>query len=172
MKRICFSILFFFFAISSVFSSPLLFKVNKELTANGVFELGVLDTARFRQVRIGIKVSKWEGSESKAIAEIELNAGKREMRRNEELLSSGVVSKAMYDRSVERVKAAQIAYDKAQEIIYPAIGIYGLENGEEILLAEVNKGNVNTSILIDIPPSKISVKGSGKGTYSIYIWGQ
>ncbi|MGB7208763.1 MAG: hypothetical protein WBD27_08915 [Pyrinomonadaceae bacterium] len=167
-------VLFFVFAVNNAFGSPLIYKVKKEINTSGLVELGNFDATKYKQIRIGIKVVGRDEKPpfSKAVAEIELNAAKRELSRQQQLLEEGLVSRADYDRAADRVKVAQQIFDNADEKIYPPISIFGVENTDEILLAIFDEKNLNRSIVIDSPPPKISIKVSGKGIYSLYVWGQ
>ncbi len=163
------------FAVIDAFGSPLLFKATKEINSKGLVELGSFDASKYRQIRIGVKTTDrvQTSSTTKNVAEIQLNFAKRELQRSEELLEKGVISSADYNRVKEQVEIAQRNYDNADEIAYPALIILGLESLDEILVTSFDeKGNFTRSVVIDSPPSKISVKVSGKGKYMLYVWGQ
>ncbi len=155
------------------YASPLIFKTTKEVTSTNLFDLGSFDTSKYRQVRITIKqANKLIGSQplSKVATEIELNAAKRELERNRQLLEAGVVSRAYYDDSADRLKIAQANYDNAVETVYPPMSIYGIEGTEEILLASFDGKSLLNTIVIESPPTKISVKVFGRNTYKVFAW--
>lgn len=172
MKKFLVFVLFFVFVVSNAFGSPLIFRVKKEITTTGVAELASFDATKYRQIRIGVKVSNLEKSVSKIAAETELSSAKEELQRKENLLASGDITRSTFDLSLERVRIAQRIYDSTKEYSSTSVNIFGVENGDEILLAVLELGNVARSVVIDSPSSKISVKVAGKGTYSLYIWGQ
>jgi len=155
------------------FTSPLLFKTTKEVTTTAIVELGSFDSTRFRQLRIVVQLTnkpKARQAISKDSTLTELNASKRELRRSEELLQQGVISRSDYDQSAERLKIAQANYDNALEIVFPPIMILGLEGNEEIPLVSFDGESSTNSIVIDSPPSRIRVNVFGKGTYKLFVW--
>lgn len=160
--------LVFVFAVNS-FSSPLIFKATKEITTNEVIELASFDASKYKQIRIGLKAINRIRLESKDGALEELNSAKRNLTSTEELLKAGVRSRANFDEAQNRLIEAQKAYDSSVDKIETA-GVYALEESNEILLFGFNE-ILNHSIIIDNPPSKVSIKGYGKGTYKIYVWG-
>jgi hypothetical protein len=178
MKR---TFLFFLFSIlllgitENFFASPLIFKAKKDIAAEGVFELGRFDATKYKQIRIGIKVEGRLTAEktniSKSVAEIELNAAKRELNRMKELLETGNIAKIDYDRAKDRLDKAQAIYDGALEVIYPNISIYAVEGLDEIFMVAFDDKINSRSLLLETPPSKIIVKVSGKGRYSLFVWG-
>lgn len=174
MKKVLVLVLLFLFCSINSLGSPLIFKIKKEITTEGLIEIGTFDATRYRQIRIGIKAfGRYERpTVSKSVAEIELNAAKRDLERKRQLLEEGNISRSEYDLAADRMKTAQLNYDNAKENIYPSATVFGVESGEEIVSAVFDEKSINRSILIDTPPSKISVKVSGKGTYSLYVWGQ
>jgi hypothetical protein len=168
IKKFFVLVLLFIFTVSNSLGSPLVFKITKDVTKIGLVEIGSFDAMKFKQIRLAVKISEREMvTSSKKYAEIELSLAKSDLTRKERLLLSGDVSRADYDSAVERVKIAQQAYDNNG-----TVSIFGVENGDEILLAEIEEGTANRTIIIDSPPSKISVKASGTGKYSVYVWGQ
>jgi hypothetical protein len=175
MKKIILLVLLIICGLTNAISSPLIFKVTKEVNSSGLFELGIFDSVKYRQIRIGIKtIDRVENSPiTKAVAEVNLSMAKRESVRGKKLLDDGFISASEYNILSEKVRTAQLDNDNAGEMIYPALSVFGLENADAILLTSFDdKGNLNRSFLIDTPPSKISVKVSGKGIYTLYIWGQ
>jgi hypothetical protein len=178
MKKFLTLILLFAFAANNSLASPLIFKAKKEITSKGLVELATFDATRYKQIRIGIKIIgnsdqiSTSISTSKAIAEIELNAAKRELKRKEELLEQGEISHMDYDLAKDRERIAQQKYDGAEENAYQSVSILGVEGSDEILIATLGERTSIRSLIIDSPPAKIRVKVSGKGMYSLYVWGQ
>ena len=156
------------------FASPLIFRAKKNITADGIFELGRFDATKYKQIRIGIKVEgrviSGNTKTLKPVAEIELNAAKRELDRKTELLETGNISRAEYDRARDRYDTAKAIYDNAVKAIYPNISIYGLEGTDEIFMQAFDDKSDSRSFLLETPPSKIIIKISGKGTYSLFVW--
>jgi len=172
MKKFLALALIIVFAATGAFGSPLIFKIKKEITAAGVVELANFDATKYKQIRIGVKVSYLEKSASIIAAETELTLANEELKRNQRLLETGDVPKSYYDLAAERVRNAQRAYDNIKTNSSTSVNIFGVENGDEILLAVLEMGNIARSVVIDSPSSKISVKVAAKGTYSLYVWGQ
>lgn len=50
--------------------------------------------------------------------------------------------------------------------------IYGVEDKEYIKLFTVRDASINTTVVIDSPPSKISFQAWQSGDFTIYVWGQ
>jgi hypothetical protein len=168
MKKLFTVVLLLIFTVSNSFGAPLVFKITKDVTKIGLVEIGNFDAIKFKQIRLAVKISERQIiTSSKESAKFELAIAKSDLTRKEKLLASGDVSRADYDSAVERVKLAQQAYDNNG-----TVSIFGVENGDEILLAEIEEGTANRTVIIDSPPSKISVKTSGTGNYSLYVWGQ
>jgi hypothetical protein len=50
------------------------------------------------------------------------------------------------------------------------VSIFGLEGTEEILLMSLDEKSLANSIVIDSPPTKVSIKVFGRGTYKLFVW--
>ena len=173
MKTFLILLLLIFFVTNDVLSSPLIFKVKKEITTEGLVELGEFDATRYKQIRIAVKSSVGSVAvSSNSVAEIELKAAERELERKIQLLEKGEISRSEYDVAADRVRIARLNFRNAPEIVFPPVSVFGVESNEEILLANFGEKSTNRSIVIDTPPSKIRIKVSAKGTYSLYVWGQ
>lgn len=154
-------------------ASPLVFKVTKEVTTTDLVELGNFDASKYRQVRIAVKqTSKSNDSPLllKSVAEIQLNAAKRDLERQKGLLEQGSISRANYDIYADQLKIAQANYDNSVETVYPPLTIYAIEGTEETVIASFDRKNFTGSIVIDSPPTKIGIKVFGKGTYKVFAW--
>mgnify|MGYP001567333182 CR=1 FL=1 len=165
-----------FINVLNSLASPLIFKSQKEITTVGVFELGVFDTTKYKQIRIGINriknsPTKEQVEMAKSKAEIEVNAARRELIRAVELLEKGVISKLEYDQAKDRLEKAEVYFRIPVEVISLNISLYAVENGEEIFLIDLDKKSNSQSFVLDTPPSKIVVKVSGQGKYSLFVWG-
>ena len=173
MKKFLILFLLIFFVTNNILGSPLIFKAKKEVTSEGLVELGTFDATRYKQIRIGIQSSVGKIlPTSNSTAEIELKAAERELERKVQLLERGEISRSEYDIAADRVKIARLNFKNVIEIAFPVVSVFGVESNEEILLAVFGDKTTNRSIVIDTPPSKIRIKVSGKGTYSLYVWGQ
>ncbi len=173
MKKYLNLFLLMVFLTSNILSSPLIFKVKKEITNEGLVELATFDTTRYKQIRIGIQSSVGKiVYTSNSAAEIELKAAERELERKIQLLEKGEISRSEYDIAVDRRNIALSNTQKSAEIVFPPVSVFAVEGGEEILLAVFGGKMTSRSIVIDTPPSKIRIKVSGKNTYSLYVWGQ
>lgn len=170
MKKIlvCCLILIFV-SVVPVSGSPLVFKATKEVKGGETAELGTIDAAKYRQVRISVTLGGG-GLQSRRLtkdtAEFQLNSAKRELDRVTGLVEQGVISRADYDRAKAEFDAAQRNFDNAR----PIISIFAVEAGEEILIMKFDDPEKFRSIIFDSPPSKLIVKVSGKGTYKIFVW--
>jgi len=135
-------------------------------------ELANFDASKYRQIRIAVKIMNKSQSNliSKDRALVDLNFAKRELNRAKELYEKGDYSKLEYERAEERLKIAQETYDNALETIYPPVSIFGLEGTEEILLMSLDEKSLANSIVIDSPPTKVSIKVFGRGTYKLFVW--
>lgn len=165
---VCFALVSFQFA----YASPLIFKITKEVTNAELLELGNFDASKYKQIRVTVKISNKAQNNlvSKDIALVDLDFAKREFNRVKELYEQGVYSKSQYDRAEERLKVTQQIYDNALEIIYPPVSIFGLEGTEEIFISSFDERSLTNSIVIDSPPTKVSVKVFGRGTYKLFVW--
>ena len=170
--RLLFVFCFTFANIQFAYASPLVFKVTKEVTNTELFELGNFDASKYRQIRITVKISNKTQSNliSKDRALVNLNFSRREFNRIKELYEQGVFTKLQYDEAEEKLKMAQQTYDNAVAVNYPPVSIFGLEGLEEIFISSFEEGNLTNSIVIDSPPTKISIKVFGKGTYKLFVW--
>ncbi len=158
----------------NLYASTLIFKTTKEVTSTDLIDLGIFDTSKYGQIRVTIKqANKLIDSPplTKAIAEIDLNLAQREVKRLKELLPKGVISRLEYDNAEYKLEIAQANYDNAVETVYPPISIYGIEGTEEILIATFDGKSIINTIVIDTPPTKISVRVFGRNTYKLFAWG-
>jgi peptidoglycan hydrolase CwlO-like protein len=170
MKKL--SILFFLLTIQpfGIFGSPLIFKVTKSLNAQDSIELGSFDATKYRQIRIGIKVNSSRDTSDEKFARLtkkrfELDGQLRDLR--EKYTDS-------YIKIIETQNEIAKVNDEIKEMekTLSVINIFGIEGVDELLLYELTGRGINRSFVIDTPPSKISVKVSGTGIYSLYVWGQ
>ena len=144
-------ILFLFVAIfalvSQAFAAPLIFKTTKEIDSFETVTLATIDTAKYKQVRIAIKFTKSENTTE-----------------NEEILifrkrlEEGEISRLDYDTNIKRIN---------ERISRDSVSVFGIEEAQEFYL-----GGGFSSFVIDVPPSKILVRVSGKGKYLLYVWAQ
>lgn len=174
MKRILSLLTVLILSFSSVQASPLVFKITKNVTTDGLFELATFDASKFSQIRIGIKISDRLPNDkhptSKSSAALRLDIAKRDLQSKTELLKTGVISRSDYDKAKLELTLAQENFDKSVDLIYPNVNIFGIEGKEEVLLNTFDNKNNNFSFLIESPPSKISIKVFGQATYTVFIW--
>jgi len=170
MKKFIITFLLTICITSNALSSPLIFKIKKEITTEGLVELGTLDTTKYKQIRIGIRSAG--KIKATSAAEIELKAAERELVRKTELLEKGEIALSEYQIAKDRRDIALSNIRNSTEIVFPPVSVFAVENNEEILLTVFGEQSSNRSIIIDSPPSKIRVKVSEKGIYSLYVWGQ
>ena len=173
IKKFLIIVLLFIFTTSNSLGSPLVFKLTKEINTKDLIELGSFDAAKYRQIRIGIKfTSISEDPSDIRIAQLTL---KRKLL-IDELESLKTIYKANNPKVIEAQNKIDIINDEVKEFHIAestsSVSILGVEGKDEIVLSNFTERNLNHSIIIDSPPSKISVKVSGKGIYSLYVWGQ
>lgn len=145
------------------YGSPLIFKTTKEIKTNEVIELGSFDASKYKQIRIGLKAVGRVLTLSKDVALAELNSAKRAVENSQ----SGIYSQADRNEAQARLVEAQKNYDNAADV--QSAGVFGVEEENEILIIGF-EDLLKHSVVIDSPPTKISIKGFGKGTYKIFIW--
>lgn len=171
-----FLILFILIAavVNNSLASPLVFKVKKTIDSKELVELASFDATKYRQIRIGIKVTSADdeiSSDSRfgllisKRADIQARLGKLLMQyteRHPEVVSTKNEIELLNNQISELTSARS------------AIGlrIVGIEETNEVGIFELFGESLNRSIVIDTPPSKISIKVSGRGVYSLYVWGQ
>ena len=178
MKKILILIFLFIFAVNNSFGSPLVFKVTKEIDTKDFIELGSFDATKYRQIRIGIKVvSNDENADIKNTpAYAQLIQRRAELKGKLENLKLSFnerhpeVIKTQND--IDKIEDAIAELNALKSVKTSGVSISAIEGKDEIILSGFEEINLNHSIIIDSPPSKIIVKVSGKGTYSLYVWGQ
>jgi hypothetical protein len=173
VKKIVILIFLIVCGVNHALSSSLLFKLTKEVTTEDLFELSGFDATKYRQIRIGIKVElpAIKASDDEYSAKVQRRAiltSKLEAMRKvySDRMPDVIATKAeieMIDNEISNYKDAAAT---------SVVKILGIESNEEISLFDFSEKNLNRSIVIDSPPSKISVKVQGKGKYTLYIWGQ
>lgn len=175
MKLTTILLILLLFFVNNVFSSPLIFKVTKEINTQDLIELGSFDATKYKQIRIGvnftsIKSDSIENNSSYAqlvIKRVELIAKLESFRRiyNEQnptvIATSNEIVKVNND--IENLAELLKALSQKIEIV-------GIEGKDEIPLYSLNGKNTSFSIVLDTPPSKVSIKVKGKGSYSLYVW--
>ena len=77
------------------------------------------------------------------------------------------VELANFDASKYRQIRIGITDDKAFESI---LNIFAVENNQEMLMEQIKGTFLRHTILIDSPPSRISFRVRGEGTYHLFIW--
>lgn len=167
-------VLSLFVLANSGICSPLLFKVTKVIDSPDYIELGVFDATRFRQVRIGINMISTKRGASKAqeFAQFELNAAKRELDRNKQLLNNGIIARSEFDVAQERYDAAVKNLESGGAVIESQFEVVGVVDSEEVsLFSPLSEKIASRSFVLDTPPGIIRLKAKGKGSFSIYIWG-
>jgi len=179
MKKL--SILFFLLITqaSAMFGSPLIFKVTKSLNAKDSIELGSFDATKYRQIRIGIKVSS-SSDTSKISSSRDTSAEELARLTQKRVELDGQLRNLREKYTDSYIKIIEIKQEiakiddeiKEMEKFLSVINIFGIEGVDELLLYELTGRGLNRSFVIDTPPSKISVKVSGTGIYSLYVWGQ
>ena len=179
MKEFLILILLVTFAANNSFGSPLIFKVTKEINAKDLIELGSFDATKYRQIRISIKVI-YTSNELSTIKDTP--AYSQLIVKRAELKAKLDNLKLTLKEQHPEVIATQNNIDKINDEIAKlaavevdltsTVSILGVDIKDEILLSSFTERNLNRSIVIDSPPSKISVKVLGKGTYTLYVWGQ
>ena len=174
MNKFLIIILLFVFLVNDSLGSPLVFKVTKEIDTRDFIELGSFDATKYRQIRIGIKaISIGKEIEETKYAQL--------IQKRAELTVKLQNLKALYREKHPEVVDTKNQIDKVNEEISEFINlkvektssvlISGIEGMDEINLFSFDEINLNRSIIIDSPLSKISVKILGKGKYSLYVWG-
>lgn len=175
MKKLLILVLLFIFAANNSFGSPLVFKVIKEVDTKDLTELASFDATKYRQIRIGIKAisTNKKIDESKYAQLIQKRAELTAKLQNLKLTlidkhPSVIAAQNEIDKTNDEIE--EINSLKSGKILN--VSIFGVDGKDEILLFNFEEGNINRSIIVDSPPSKITVKVSGKGMYSLYVWGQ
>lgn len=84
MKKYLSLALFFALLANNVSGSPLIFTVTKEIKTDDVFEIGAIDTTKYKQLRIAIKSEKVDSVEYSRLRSrrVELNAQLDSLRLN------------------------------------------------------------------------------------------
>lgn len=131
----------------SAFGASLIYKNVKEVSSNEETVIATFNTASLKQIRVGVYFT----NPTNAIAE-------RELKTLQKLFDDGNIEEKLYISS----RNAELA-----KMLIPNLDFYWLEDAQEVFL---QKGSYNT--LIDTPPSTLILKGKGKGTYKVYVWGQ
>ena len=178
MKKFLILILLTAFAVNDSLGSPLLFKVTKEINSKDLTELGVFDATKYRQIRIGIKIiSVKSDAIQNTPTYVQLVQKREELRVKLEKLQSTLRDK--HPDIVATKNEIDKLNDEIEKLVQSdqswAVGIFGVEGRDEILLSNITSSDNNSlkySMIIDSPPSKISVKVSGKGIFTVYVWGQ
>lgn len=178
MKKITILFLLVGFFTSNILSSPLLFKVNKKITTGGL-ELATFDASKYRQIRIGVKAISMDNSQTVK----ELPAYSQLIQKRAELLSELERMLKVFKEGHPQIVAKKNEINKINEEIEsleksineqlaPKVTILAAEDKDTIILEKFEEKDINRSIVIDSPPSKINIIFDGKGIYSVYIWGQ
>ncbi len=151
------------------FAAPMVFKSKKEITDNKVTEIAAFDTSKYKQIRISIRSANRTRLLPKPVALDNLNNYKGLVESTQKLLAQGVVLQSRVDLIKKELEEAQKAYDMSVENAESA-GVFGVEESGEDLLMGFSELMLNKSFIIECPPTKISIKVYGQGSYSVYIY--
>lgn len=142
-----------FVFVHNSFAAPLLMRATKEITTEDFTEIILIDTAKYKQIRIGVKYAP-----SKDLSDYQ----KSQIAKKKDLLDKGIISRAEYDREVAGIENDRQYY----------VEIFAMENDDSFFINSISGGRRSGSVNIENPPAKISVQVQGKGKYTVSVWGE
>jgi hypothetical protein len=147
MKKLLPLSIWVFVFIQNVVAAPLVFKTIFEVTSETeVTTIATIDTAKYKQIRIGIKFLNEENTVIQSA-----------LKKAEELYRKKELTEIAYRRLTNDLNSRFISTD---------ISFYALEELHEMIIPTTN----NIGVVIDSPPSKIVIKAKGRGAYRVYVW--
>lgn len=176
MQRTIILLASLFFFANTVFSSPLIFKAIKEINTKDLIELGSFDATKYKQIRIGVNfISAKSNSIENTSAYAQLVAKRAELSAKLETLKLTLKEKhpdvIRTGNEIDKINdEIEKLVNSQKEKLSQTIEIVGIEGKDEIPLYSFDEKNKSFSIVLDSPPSKISIKAKGEGKYSLYVW--
>lgn len=162
----------FIVMVNSVIGSPLVFTKTREVNTNEIIELGSFDATKYKQIRIGIKCISDDGETQRLIGDLIQKRAER-LATRERLTNEGIRPKhpdmIRVDIELDRLNDQIDSIKKARSAL--TINILGVEGTDEIPIAIFNERKDNYSIVLDTPPSRISIRVIGQGKYTLFVWG-
>lgn len=176
MQRIIILLTILFLFANTVLSSPLIFKVTKEINTKDLIELGSFDATKYKQIRIGVKFTSTNPDSVESTPAYRLLVSTRV-----ELIVKLAELEMSFRENHPEILSTQKKIDKIEdevanlaklqnEELKRTIKILGVEGKDEILLYSSDGKNTSFSTILESPPSKIIIKAKGEGNYSLYVW--
>lgn len=176
MRNLLSLVLFLVLFANNTFGSPLIYSVSKDIAADGITEIAIVDTSKYQQIRVAVKIAP-KNDQTKDKVEFTRLTGKRgelTTRINElkNTLKSNYPVILTKQRELGEVTAQLEEIGKRFDEAELFVQIAAIEKGEEFQILEIDESRLDGTFLIDTPPSKLKISVKGRGKFTVYIWGQ